>query len=717
MKKIKKVFKVCFVASCIIFVLMISFGAIFYHTTTKGLALDTQKLTKTEEANQIMVFNKNGETMTRFKSSFVPITKLSSDTKNAFLCAEDKRFYKHGGLDLVRMAKATLSNLKSGNFSQGASTISQQLIKNTQLSSEKTIKRKLKEIKLTLDLEKNYSKDEILEMYLSNIYFGNGCYGIESASKHYFSKSASNLSLSESAALAATINAPSFYDLEDRPENVKKRRNLILKIMQNSGKITEKECQNAQNEEILLNLQSLSKNDFLFDQAILEASNLLKTTPNNLANSNIKIYTNIDTNLNSSINSIINSSYKNLESRPNIASIVIDNQTKNIISMTGNKNIFSSKKQPGSTIKPILVYAPAIEKNMISPSTNILDEPINISGYSPKNVSGKFHGQVSVRECLKNSYNVPAVKILNELGIENAQNFAKNLGIEFSESDNHLAIALGGFTDGITLKSLCDAYMAFANKGQFSPSSLITKITKDGKTVYEFAQSNAKVMKDSTAYLITNILLDTTKTGTAKRLKDFDFEIASKTGTVGISNCKKNREAFCVAYTTSHTILTYFGGTQMSENINGSTHPTMLCKEILNKLYKNNKPKNFNIPSSIKLENTSSNQNENEAFEKDFFATDNLPSFANQNLKINIYNFENKKPIIEFNLGNNYSYKIIRKEKEAEQTISSSASSIGLISFVDTLAESDKIYEYFVKAKSLSNNNEIESNHVALKTF
>lgn len=725
MKKIKKFMKITFLASLALFFLGICSGVIFYHTITYGISLDNQKLNETKTANSLVILDGVGNTLTKPSESFISITKLSSDTKNAFICAEDKRFYFHGGIDIIRMGKALISNIKTRSFSQGASTISQQLIKNTQLSSEKTLTRKLKEIKLTSILEKEYSKDEILEMYLNNIYFGNGCYGIESAAKHYFSKSASELSLSESAALAATINAPSYYDLEDKPENVKTRRNLILDLMQNNGKINEIECKKAKNEEILLNLQNLSSNTFLFDEIINEACSALNTTPNNLVNKKIKIYTNLNLDLISKSKSAIKNNYSNLESNPDIATIVIDNKTNNIISITGNKNIFSSKKQPGSAIKPILVYAPAIENNNISPATKILDEPINISGYSPTNSNGKFHGYVSVRESIKNSYNVPAVKILNELGISNAQNFAKKLGIEFSNADNNLAIALGGFTEGITLKSLADAYTAFANGGNFSTSSYISKITQNDKIIYTNSVKKNQVMKDSTAYLITDMLKDASKTGTAKRLKDFSFEIASKTGTVGSSSSTKNKEAFNISYTSKHTILTYFGGTIMPEIINGSTYPTMLAKDILTELYKNNNPLNFTIPTSVKQINlnkkdyqnniiTTETQIENIITEN--FAVDNIPKNNTLSFDMNIYNFANKKPIIEFETSKEFSYEIIRKQKEKEEILSSSYSN-NLIKFEDQTASSDEIYEYFIRFKNLESSEINESNHITLKSF
>ena len=226
MKKIKKWFRRLFV-TLIIFVSVIAIGSVsYYHVVTSGVTLDTEKLDSSILTNNTIIYDANLSQIKPNSSSYINLSKLSINTTNAFLCAEDKRFFRHGGIDYIRILGATISNIKTHSFSQGASTISQQLVKNTHLTNEKTINRKLKEIKLTKELEKRYSKEKILELYLNNIYFGNGCYGIENASNHYFGKSASNLSLSESAALAGSINAPSVYDIENNTVLATKRRNL-----------------------------------------------------------------------------------------------------------------------------------------------------------------------------------------------------------------------------------------------------------------------------------------------------------------------------------------------------------------------------------------------------------------------------------------------------------------------------------------------------------
>ena len=712
MKKFKKIIKILTLSFAIVFTLTLVSGVTFFITTTKGVSLDTNKLDKLSTAKNLKVYDSSNKIISPSNKNHIQVSKLSSHTKNAFIAAEDKRYYKHNGIDYIRIGGAIVSNIKSHSFSQGASTISQQLIKNTQLSSEKTIKRKLKEFKLTKALENKYSKNQILEMYLNNIYFGNGCYGIENASNHYFNKSASKLTLAESALLAATINAPSVYDIENNIDKAISRRNLILKTMKNQNRISSDEYNNAITEYPKLNLTNLLSNSYLYSEIIKEACNILKTTENNIVNNNYKIYTNINLNTNKEITELINNKYKNLQNFAEICVIIIQNKTNNIIYSYGNKSTLSSKKQPGSTIKPILVYAPAIEKEIITPSTLLLDEKINISGYSPENADKNFHGFVTAREALKNSYNVPAVKLLKELGVKNAQNFANKLNINFSKQDNNLAIALGGFTEGITLKSLADAYSAFANSGKFSSSSYISKIEDgNGKTIFEKTNSKSQAMSSKTAYLITDILKDCSKSGTAKRLKDFDFDIASKTGTVAENNSKLNSDAFNVSYTTEHTIISYVGGNKLSESINGATYPTMITKDILNVLYKSHKPKNFTIPNSLKRSNIldeNININHTESIR-----------FQNQNFKIAITNNQNHSPIISFYKLQNYKYKLIRKNKTKEEIILTlvSLDENKIINFEDKTAKTGQIYEYFIEIYDNNDNLLQKSNSLKLKSY
>lgn len=731
MKKIKKIFKVLLISFSAIFVIGIVSSVGFYFAVTHSSNLNKDKLEETKKVTALQIFDSNGILINPAKETYLPINKISNTTKNAFICAEDKRFYSHKGIDYIRICGAMVSNLKSHSFSQGASTISQQLIKNTQLSSEKTINRKLKEFKLTKQLEKEYSKDEILEMYLNNIYFGNGCYGIENASMHYFGKSAKDLSISESALLAGTINAPSYYDIQNKQDKALARRNLVLDLMYDYGKITEEECKTAKNEQINLKITNLSNNYYIFDEIIEEACSILNMSETQLKNSNLKLQTYYDTNLQNELNSTIKKNYNNIESSPSIASIVIDNETNGILSIIGNKNVLTAKKQPGSIIKPILVYAPAIENKIVSPATKILDEQINFSGYSPDNADKKFHGYISVRDSLKNSYNVPAVKLLNEVGIKTAQDFAQKIGIEFSSKDNNLAIALGGFTDGVTLNSLVDAYATFPNNGNYKKSKFIKKILKNNKLIYTDDNFKQQTMSDSTAYLITNMLQSTAKSGTAKRLKNFDYEIASKTGTVGLNNSSKNTDAYNIAYTSKHTILSYVGGSIMPESINGATYPTLITKDTLSILYKENIPNNFTIPSSVIKRQISKSDYENNELKltfdendsiTEYFAKNNLPKETKVSQQVNtiqVFNFENKKPIISFMAKIGYTYNVIREINNKFEIINvyDNITFNDIIKFEDKKVNSNEICTYYIEICEKSTGKITKSNSIKLKTF
>ena len=744
-KKIRRLFKVMILSLAWIIGLCSILLAGYYIYVTRAVSLDESKLIAASTCS-LEIFDANDTPIKPSTENLTDISTLSPKTKYAFISAEDKRFYSHSGVDYIRIGGAIISNIKTRSFSEGASTISQQLIKNTQLSSEKTISRKLKEIKLTKALEKKYKKDDILELYLNNIYFGNGCYGIENASLHYFSKSAKDLSLAESAILAGTINAPSIYDIESNPEKANKRKNLILDLMLKYGHISSSECENAKNETVNLNLSKLSSNNYLYNEIIQEACQKLVVSENELKNSGTKIYTYLNLAVQNEISKVIKEKYSSLESSPSVASIITDNETHGIVAIYGNKNTLTSNHQPGSCIKPVLVYAPAIENNIVSPATKILDEKINYSGYCPENADKKYHGMVSVRTALKNSYNVPAVKLLKEVGITDAQNFARKMNINFSEQDNNLAIALGGMTDGITLKTLLDSYTTFANYGYYNNSVFIDKIVKNHKIIYKNTQNNnnnEKIMSDSTAYLITDMLKDSVSSGTAKRLKNFDFEIASKTGTVGLSSSKENTDAYNISYTTKHTLLSYFGGKVMPESINGSTYPTMLTKDILSIIYSKSRPNNFTKPSSVLKVKIDKKLYENENIVKmtsdennsltEIFSKSSLPSSTNQNnFSVQVANLKNKKPIIKMTLNDNFGLKLYRREiheldyikifehnpnDTAINSNNNNTSTFNQIIFEDKTAISGEIYEYFVEFFDKNDKKIAKSTPQKLKVF
>ena len=449
----------------------------------------------------------------------------------------------------------------------------------------------MKEFKLTKQLEKNYSKNQIIELYLNTIYFGNGNYGIEEASQSYFGKSAKNLSIAESAMLAGIISAPSYNEPVSHHATAEKKKNIILKNMQKLGKINEIQYKNAKNEQIVIkNNNNTSINQFI-KSVISNASKILNISENQIRNKDIKIVTSLDKKLDSFLNKLVcNKSFSPINetgTTPIVESIIINNKTHQVISYATNQshNIEGMRRQPGSSIKPILVYAPAFETNKASLNSQILDEKISFGDYCPKNSNDKYLGWTTIQTAIEKSLNIPAIKTLSYVGTTNALNFAKNLGIKFDEKDNHLAIALGGMTHGTTLKELADAYSTFSNEGNFSESGFITKIIDNkSRVIYNYNPKHKRVMSKNTASTITEALIGTVKHGTAKKLKIDGIEIASKTGTTN-----QNKEAWNICYTPQYTIATLicnFNHSALNSDVNGSTYPTLINREIIKELYK-----------------------------------------------------------------------------------------------------------------------------------
>ena len=672
------------------------------------------------------------------------IKKLPNHVKNAFIAIEDKRFYSHNGIDTKRIVGATIKNLKKRKFSEGASTITQQLIKNTHLSREKTMKRKMKEIKLSLKAEKVLSKDKILEEYLNTIYFGNGAYGIESASSLYFSKRANELDINESATLAGIINAPRIYDPFTYPENCLKRRNLVLSCMEKQGYISNEEYQkNAKTP--LKTVKNSSKTMKCVKKCIIsEACDKLKITENQLKNMNIKIKCNIDFSLQNEIDNLLQNTNLIVNGEngnpATIGVFVVDNKTKNVVSVNGVANFnIAKKRQPGSIIKPILVYAPALESGLIFTETIIKDEPISIDGYAPQNASKTFHGNVSIRMAIEKSLNIPAVKVLSNVGVSKAKNFAKGLGIDFDKSDTNLALALGGMTNGITIKQIADAYSCFATGGEFCQSSYISEITsKSGDVLYKDEKISSRAMKSSTAYLISDMLKGVVKNGTARRLSGFDFDLCAKTGTVGVPSSSQNSDAYTACYTSDHTIVCYYGANAKSGNllssVNGASYPANLVKEILKILYNDHSPSGFEKPSDVvsmdidtrSLEKGNVSlalpQTQNRYKKSVLFASDNLPHYASEvdvfvpTLRVKME--ESQKPILSFDTKEGFSFKLVRTCKNKQEIIYSTVGNGSSMCFQDNSALRSEICEYQVYARcEISSVSETKSNIVKLMSY
>ena len=477
LKKIIKI-SILFLIICIVLGLLV-FGYYYIKISNKygALVFDKDKLISATSYAEILDNNDNVISNASIDGrKTISIDQIPQHTLDAFIAIEDQNFYKHNGINYKRILKSLIVNIKSGYAKEGASTISQQLIKNTHLDNEKTFERKLKEFFLTKKLEKSFTKDEILETYLNVIYFGNSCFGIENASNFYFDKSTSDLDIAESAMLAGIIKSPKLYSPILNPQNCIKRRNLVLNQMQKCNFITKEQEENEVEKEILLSNNTL--NNSIERTTLSYSAQKLNLDEKELINSNLKIKTYINKQIQSFIDNINLDIFRYDDNMPEYAIIVENNTNGGIeaIRTSPSVNIEDMHREPASCLKPFLVYAPNFEDGKINLLTKIDDSPIDINGFKPKNAGNKYKGKISIKEAISNSSNVCATKLLSYYGINKAKKFAEKFGFEFSKQDNHLALALGSLYNGCNLLTLTNAYATIANAGAIPNVSFIDSI-------------------------------------------------------------------------------------------------------------------------------------------------------------------------------------------------------------------------------------------------
>ncbi len=590
MRILRKILRLAFISLLIFATLLLG----YYLISTKDTALEPSKLLLNEKT--VIVYDCDGErihnALPASLKETVRLQDIPKKTQLAFIDTEDKRFFTHNGFDIRRIARAALNNLKAHSFKEGASTISQQLIKNTHLSQEKTVKRKLKEFKLTRQLEKKYSKDEILEKYLNSIYFGHNCFGIRAAAEFYFGKSPSELSLADSAILAGLVKSPNNYSPFKKPENCAKRKNTVLSAMLKNGNISEAERREAMLIPLPVAANRAEHNagylSFVFDEleSIAEERGLQ-------LGGNIEISTGLDPALQAETEKILS---ENADCGH--TAVVLDGETgtfKAAVSTLGN-----IRRLPGSLIKPLLVYAPALQENILSPATPILDEKVNFNGYAPDNYDGVFHGYTSARTCVEKSLNIPAVKVLQSLGVEKGMEYLAKLGLPTDVCDASLALALGGMKNGYTLRDMTAAYAALQNGGVYRPCVFITSLKINGEKVFEYKSAPSRVFDEDSAYLMTDMLKSTAKTGTAKKLRALPFDIAAKTGTVGTK--KGNTDAYALSYTSRDCVGVWLGNADNSPiEYTGGGLPCNILLRINEYLYqtRNQEISPFTVPDSV----------------------------------------------------------------------------------------------------------------------
>lgn len=553
----------------------------------------------------------------------VELAQIPPNVRNAFIAIEDARFYNHPGIDLWRIGGAAISNLKAGEFQEGASTITQQLIKLTHLSGTKTLSRKLQEARLALQLERIWDKDAILCAYLNTVYFGKGAYGIEAAARAYFDKACSDLTLAEAALLAGIVKAPGRYAPHLHLDRSIERRNLVLHAMEEEGFITPEEMERAEHEELILKTEenkASSSGSWYADWVLIESADRLNCSIEDVLSGGYQIYTALNPDMQAAADMIYsNSDYfpGNADdgTAPQSALIAMCPDTGEISCMIGGRDYsvrlglnraMQIKRQPGSTLKPISTYAAAIDYLGYTPLTRIDDVARDFGGgYSPSNASGKEYGTVTLRQALSKSMNLATVDLLTKTGIETACLYASRAGIPLTSEDHHLSVALGSLGTGVSPAELCAAYAPLTNGGTKTTPHTVRKILNQyGDTVYECKENAQRVMKASSARMIISMLEDAVRNGTAKKLADIGFPAAAKTGTVGYVN-GGNTDAWTVAMTPTFSVAVWIGFDQPDENhllsagVTGGSYPAAIAAEFLKQTAAQSEGGQFQIPDGM----------------------------------------------------------------------------------------------------------------------
>ncbi len=528
------------------------------------------------------VYDADGNVISEKTDAYVYANELSDNLKHAFIAVEDKRFYSHKGYDIVRMGGALVKNIQAGGIKEGASTITQQLVKNTHLTSERSIKRKLKEVALARDLERKYSKDDILSMYLSVIYFGKGAYGVKSAARTFFGKDISELTLGECATLAGIVKNPAGYSPVVHPEASKKRRDTVLSLMLEQGYISENECSNAKTETLdTVKVKNKEKSQcaLYVELAKRQAADMLGITRYALDNSDVKIYTNLRADVQNALREEA-SNTSNFES-DNIShcSVVIDSKSGAVLGLYGSQS-YDVLRQTGSVLKPLAVYAPVLDMRAVTLATPIVDEKVDYAGFSPENFNGVYYGQTTVEEAIKKSMNSVSVKLLDYLGVDKSADYLGKFGFKVEDKDKNYSLALGSLSASPV--DTAAAYGALARGGEAIPPCFVRYVVSDGRK-YEYEPPSGRVISPAAATLVGRALFDTVKDGTARTLSTLPFDVAAKTGTAERSDLK-NSDAWLASYNDNFTVAVWHGSDDgMTER--GGGYPTMHAAGIWKKLY------------------------------------------------------------------------------------------------------------------------------------
>lgn len=612
---------------CVLCIVLGAIGLFFvagYPQKVFSLYLEAQTVARESSAGDFQtgqvgeVYDSDGNRIALLQND-KNIIYLTSDqipelVKQAFVSIEDKRFYKHHGSDPFAIVRAVTSLLGKGRITQGGSTITQQLVRNIYLTHTIRWERKLEEIFIAHAMEREYSKDELLEFYINNIYFSNGCYGIEAASQKYFSRSVSDLDLSETAFLCAIPNNPSIYDPLTHADKTIERRNLILQNMLDDGIINEQQYTDAVNEKITLNPYSPSytrtwAHTYIYECATRALMGVTgkdyDTCHDMLYNNGYKVYTSIDMEAQELLQTTVDTELEDYNTRNNNGSyalqasaVTIDNTTGLVTAIVGGRSqddvsadynrAYLSFRQPGSSIKPLIVYTPALERGYTASSTVVDSKEPD----GPSN-AGSYSGAISLRTAVEQSKNTVAYKLYRELTPEVGLQYLLNMNFSsIQDSDYVLSAALGGLSKGASCLEMTSAYATLENEGVFRQPTCVTLITDSkGNVVVRPETEEKQVYQSSAAHEMTNILEGVLTRGTAHGKALTNMPCAGKTGTTN-----DNIDGWFVGYTAYYTtgVWVGFDSPRSTHSLSGATYPLDIWYNYMTELHKDRSSRNLN---------------------------------------------------------------------------------------------------------------------------
>ena len=541
----------------------------------------------------------------------VKIEQVPKDLQNAFVAVEDNRFYEHSGVDPRGIMRALYANIRGRGVSEGGSTITQQLAKNAYLTQDRTITRKIQEVFLALQLERQYTKQEILEMYLNQIYFGQGAYGVQAAAQTYFGKDVDKLTLNECAMLAGIPKSPNYYSPANNMQAAQARKAVVLDQMAKYGYIANSQAQKTKQEQLTLVKPVAKEKDNTAAYFIDYVTQTLidKYGADAVYKEGLKIYTTLDMDMQKAAEAAVKKlpTYRtdgNGVQQPQAAIVAIDPHNGYIKAMVGGRGTDQfnratmAVRQPGSAFKPF-VFAAALEEHF-TPNTVINDAPIDIGGWRPQNDSGSFSGKVTMREVAQHSINVPTVKIAQKIGIDKPIYYAQAMGIstfvlDGAQNDKQLATALGGMTKGVTPLEITSAYGTFANKGvHVEPVVIVKVLDRNGKVLEQSEPKQNSVISANSAAELTDMLQTVIKNGTGRKA-DIGRPAAGKTGTTS-----NYHDAWFVGYTPDLVAGVWMGNDDNTpmRGVMGGQLPAEIWKAFMQKALAQTPAKNFDGSSA-----------------------------------------------------------------------------------------------------------------------